>query len=114
MTITFPVDSFKISHQDKEEVNNRKTVSKIYIENVRMSWGVTHHNLGTILKYTQEEIVQIGMADYLKKTISAIIKEVKGYPLTSASDHLFNVIGDDKQILLGIKQTDAFHTSVER
>ena len=112
LTITWHVDDLKISHVNRNVVSNTITwLESIYGE-MHGSRGQRHEYLGMCLDFSVKGEVRVSMEKYLRGIIDDFPEEIRGIARTPASEHLFKVREDNKEILLSKTKARAFHHSV--
>ena len=114
-TIIWHVEDLKISHVDKEVVEN-------VIENLEKKFGkesllVTARGkvleyLGMTLHYRLKGKVKMSMYDYVKKIIEEALDDMTGTAKTSAAGHLFTTNKNGEK--LSEKKAQGFHHIVAK
>jgi len=77
-----------------------------------MTRGKVHEYLGMDLDYTSDKCVNISMIKYIDKVIKDFPEKITTKSATLASDHLFDILGDDPGKLLPEEQAQDFHYTV--
>ena len=117
LTIVWHVDDLKISHVEKEvveDVLNRLNAQFGKTSPLSTTRGSVHDYLGMTLDYSLEGRLRISMYDYLQEIIQNMPDElVSGRNCTSpAADHLFSVNGE--AVKLCKKRSETFHKYVAK
>ena len=116
-TIVWHLDDLKISHVNKEVVDDiLNDLNDAFGKQTGLSTttGKVHDYLGMTIDYSRENMVMITMFDYLQDILANIpdtLKTNKGCP-TPAAAHLFQV--NDKAEKLNKQDADIFHRTVAR
>ena len=93
-TILWHVDDLKISHVDKNVVENTiKSLGKKFGKESPLvtSRGKVLEYLGMMLDYSVRGKVKLSMYDYIKKIIEEAPEEMTGTAKTPATGHLFTI-----------------------
>jgi hypothetical protein len=110
-TITWHVDDLKLSHMDDKEVTKMIVwLKSIYGDDIRVSRGKKHDNLGMDLNVPGQ--FKITMIPYLKGVIRDFPEEITGRATSAAADHLFTVREDQDREPLDESRALAFHHTV--
>ena len=100
-TIIWHLDDLKISHVDKEVVEdiikmlNKKFGKESPLTTTR---GRVLEYLGMTLDYSTKGKVKISMYDYIDKLLTELPSDMNGSARTPAASHLFNVNKDAKKL----------------
>jgi hypothetical protein len=110
LTVAWYVDDIKISHMDKEVVDNfiRQLEEEFGKEApMNISRGKVHDYLGMILDFRTPGELRVDMVDYVKGILSEVPEDMrKGRASSPAANHLFNTRDDAAKITL--EQADAY------
>jgi hypothetical protein len=113
ITITWHVDGLKLSHMEKNEVTQTiERLKSIYGQDMRVSRGKKHDNLGIDLDFTNPGEVKITMIDYLKGVLEEFPEVITRNATSPGADHLFIVRPYDERKLPGESRALAFHHSL--
>ena len=113
MTVIWPVDDLKISHENGDTVDALiRNISKRYRKEADLTIhrGKLNEYLGMKLDYQEQEKVKIDMTDYLKKIMDDFPDKYQGEAITPAANHIFGV--NKTAHKLSERDSQAFHTIV--
>jgi len=114
-TVLWHVDDLKISHKDKDVVNEvLDYLSKRYGKEapLTVNRGKTHRYLGMMLDYSMSGKVQINMSDYIDEMLKSLPEDMSGESSTPAGNHLFTV--NPVAVALSSSESDMFHHYVAK
>jgi len=116
LTIVCHVDDCKISHEDRDVVDDtiRKLKERFGNESsITVTCGKVHGYLGMTIDYSTKGEVKFYMYDYIKQVLSEVDSSLMcGSSTSPATRNLFTI--NDEGIKLGKKDADAFHRNVTR
>jgi len=114
-TITWHVDDLKISHVEKEVVEEIVAeLSRRYAKHADLTVerGNTHDYLGMVIRYEGNQ-AHIEMDQYVKDITTDAPEDMNGNAVTPATSHLFEVNQDDP-VFLDTTTSELFHSMVAR
>ena len=115
LTITWHVNDLKISHVDKEVLEDLlKQLDGAFGQNgpLTIHRGKQHDYLGMWLDFSLDVKVQVQMFDYIDNMLSDVPEDMCGTVTSPAADHLFTVSDTGKK--LDCEQSELFHHNVEK
>ena len=115
LTITWHVDDLKISHVDKEVLEDLlKQLNGTFgkDEPLTVHRGKKHDYLGMWLDYSLDGKVQVQMFDYIDNMLEDLPEDMHGTVNSPAADHLFAV--SHTATKLTQEQSDMFHHNVAK
>jgi hypothetical protein len=114
ITITWHVDDLKISHMDREVVDEVVEWFKNIYGNVRVSRGYHHDYLGMDIDFSYHKQLRVSMVNNLKRMIAEFPEAITSNAVTPATDKLFEVRPDNdpNKRFLDEPRARAFHHAV--
>ena len=115
LTITWHVDDLKISHVDKEVLEDLfKQLDGAFRNDgpLTIHRGKKHDYLGLWLDYSLDGKVQVQMFDYIDNMLADLPEDMRGTVTSPAADHLFTVNDTGKK--LSREQAEMFHHNVAK
>ena len=97
-TICWYVDDLKISHIDKQVVDDIIITIEKRFGKMTVTHGTTHSYVGMDITYTQAGEAQIIMKQYLEEAIEAFPEDCSTPVLSPAAPHLFEVNDECKRL----------------
>ena len=89
-------------------------MSTIYRANIKLHRGKIHDYLGINFDYSEIGVVKVLMVKYLEKVLDKFTEELIGTSSTPATDHLFQVRGEDEAEFLEEDRDDILYHSVSK
>ena len=113
--VVWHVDDIKVSHKDPFEVTNfDQYLLTIYEGKIKVNRGKIHDYLGINVDYSEIGVVNFLMVKYLEKVLDKFTEELIGTSSTPATDHLFQVRGEDEAEFLEEDRDDILYHSVSK
>ena len=113
LAITWHVDDLKISHVDKEVLEDLlKQLDGAFRKNgpLTIHRGKKHNYLGMWLDFSLDRKVQVQMFDYIDNMLGDLPEDMCGTVTSPAPDHLFTVSDTGKK--LTCEQLEMFHHNI--
>ena len=86
----------------------------VYWNKIKVHIGKINYYLGMYLDYSETGLVNFSIIKYLQKVLDEFTQELIGTSATPATDHMFQVSGEDKAEFLEEYRSDTFHQSVAK
>ena len=115
LTITWHVDDLKISHVDKEVLEDLITQLEGAFRTdgpLTVHRGKKHDYLGMWLDYSLDGKVQVQMFDYIDNMLADLPDNMRGTVTSPAADHLFTVNDTGKKLTQA--QSEMFHHNIAK
>ena len=115
LTITWHVDDLKISHVNKEVLEDLlKQLNGAFGQEgpLTIHHGKKHDYLGMWLDFSIDGKVQVQMFDYINNMLNDLPEDMGGTVTSPAADHLFTVSDTGKK--LDREQSEMFHHNVAK
>ena len=115
LTITWHVDDLKISHVDKEVLEDLlKQLDGAFGKDgpLTIHRGKKHNYLGILLDFSLNGKVQVQMFDYIDNMLGDLPEDMCGMVTSPGADHLFTMSNTGKKLTR--EQSDMFHHNVAK
>ena len=115
LTITWHVDDLKISHVDKEVLEDLlKQLDGVFGKDgpLTIHRGKKHNYLGILLDFSLDGKVQVQMFDYIDNMLGDLPEDMCGMVTSPGADHLFTMSNTGKKLTR--EQSEMFHHNVAK
>eukprot|EP00957_Ditylum_brightwellii_P156038 11876615-Ditylum_brightwellii.AAC.1 len=112
LMVCWHMDDLKISHKDSKEVTCMLRWLESKYGRLRTTRGKVHEYLGITLDFSKCGKVKVIMSEYLKEIIKDFLEVIQGTVASPASNHLFNIDENGKQLDEILARQ--FHTSTAK